>query len=122
MVMRFPEKLMTKVKVSEATKTQLDYMVILCLFPRAFEDKPSIQDIVMNYPYCRRWEMAGPIIERGHPNYPGNKMEFRQGNTGIYASYWKGPTWWGETHPIAAMRCFVASKLGDEVDVPEELQ
>ena len=23
--------------------------------------------------------------------------------------------------PTAAMRCFVASKLGDEVDIPEEL-
>lgn len=27
----------------------------------------------------------------------------------------------GPTSLIAAMRCFVASKLGDEVDVPEEL-
>lgn len=27
----------------------------------------------------------------------------------------------GSTSLIAAMRCFVASKLGDEVDVPEEL-
>ena len=28
----------------------------------------------------------------------------------------------GPTQLIAAMRCFVASKLGDEVDVPEELK
>ena len=28
----------------------------------------------------------------------------------------------GPTPLIAAMRCFVASRLGDEVDVPEELQ
>ena len=27
----------------------------------------------------------------------------------------------GPTPLIAAMRCFVASKLGDEVDVPDEL-
>ncbi len=27
----------------------------------------------------------------------------------------------GETLLIAAMRCYVASKLGDEVDIPEEL-
>jgi hypothetical protein len=27
----------------------------------------------------------------------------------------------GDTPLIAAMRCFVASKLGDEVDVPEKL-
>lgn len=28
----------------------------------------------------------------------------------------------GETHLIAAMRCFVASRLGDVVDIPEELR
>lgn len=27
----------------------------------------------------------------------------------------------GPTPLIAAMRCFVASKLGDEVEIPEEL-
>jgi hypothetical protein len=27
----------------------------------------------------------------------------------------------GQTELIAAMRCFVASKLGDVVDIPEEL-
>jgi hypothetical protein len=27
----------------------------------------------------------------------------------------------GPTPLIAAMRCFVASRLGDEVDIPEEL-
>lgn len=27
----------------------------------------------------------------------------------------------GETYLIAAMRCFVASKLGDEVEIPKEL-
>jgi hypothetical protein len=27
----------------------------------------------------------------------------------------------GPTHLIAAMRCYVASKLGEEVDIPEEL-
>ena len=28
---------------------------------------------------------------------------------------------WAETPLVAAMRCYVASKLGDEVDIPEEL-
>ena len=28
----------------------------------------------------------------------------------------------GETPLIAAMRCYVASKLGDKVDIPEELK
>lgn len=30
--------------------------------------------------------------------------------------------WHGPTPLIAAMRCFVASKLGDEVELPEELK
>jgi hypothetical protein len=30
-------------------------------------------------------------------------------------------TTWGDTPLIAAMRCYVASKLGDEVEIPEEL-
>jgi hypothetical protein len=29
---------------------------------------------------------------------------------------------YGPTPLIAAMRCYVASRLGDEVDVPEELK
>ncbi|MBS4017500.1 MAG: hypothetical protein KGZ68_04610, partial [Dechloromonas sp.] len=29
--------------------------------------------------------------------------------------------WHGPTRLVAEMRCYVASKLGDEVDVPEEL-
>ena len=34
----------------------------------------------------------------------------------------RGPMAYGPTPLIAAMRCYVASKLGDEVDVPKELQ
>jgi hypothetical protein len=62
--------------------------------------------------YCGQWEHGGPIIER-------EKIELEYG----------GPEWWacikadedfsGPTPLIAAMRCYVASKLGDEVDVPE---
>ena len=39
--------------------------------------------------------------------------------------YWQAICGWkemfGDTPLIAAMRCYVASKLGDEVEVPEEL-
>lgn len=70
------------------------------------------------------WAQGGPIIERE-----------RLGVCYYHeADGWEVPNWaaWrtdiddrvqitGETALIAAMRCFVASKLGDEVDVPEEL-
>jgi hypothetical protein len=62
------------------------------------------------------WAQGGPIIER--------EEIFLQ--TTFYAERWKamqdeGPTAYGPTPLIAAMRCFVASKLGDEVEVPNEL-
>ena len=67
--------------------------------------------------YSTSWQEGGPIIERG-------KLDVM----------WCGDRWcayamtpdkhdcYGPTPLIAAMRCFVASRLGDEVEVPEELQ
>ena len=67
--------------------------------------------------YSTDWSKGGPIIERERitidpfddfPNWcatiPGHQ----------YRVY-------GPTLLIAAMRCYVASKLGDEVDIPKEL-
>jgi hypothetical protein len=34
----------------------------------------------------------------------------------------KANGFWGDTPLIAAMRCFVTSKLGDEIEIPEELK
>lgn len=67
------------------------------------------------------WSQGGPIIKREFIDL------VYEGATGIWEAStrdeddgWKyGP---GPTPLIAAMRCYVASKLGDEVDVPEELQ
>ena len=68
--------------------------------------------------YSTDWSQGGPIIERERitidpfddfPNWcatiPGHQ----------YRVY-------GPTLLIAAMRCYVASKLGDEVEIPEELK
>ena len=68
--------------------------------------------------YCDRWSDGGPIIER-------ERIELR--NDDITREIWAQP--WdqdeyqrsGPTPLIAAMRCYVASKLGDEVNVPEGL-
>lgn len=63
------------------------------------------------------WSQGGPIIERerlsvsAHPDGRNWQAWIRN----IVANR-EGPT-----PLIAAMRCYVASKLGDEVDVPEEL-
>jgi hypothetical protein len=69
--------------------------------------------------YCGNWEHGGPIIEREIAQierfsdslweataFTKNAQDFVQN---------------GPTPLIAAMRCYVASKLGDDVDVPKEL-
>jgi len=65
--------------------------------------------------YSGKWEHGGPIIER-------EKL----------TAEWTGEDWmayikhddefFSPTPLVAAMRCYVASKLGDDVDVPGELK
>lgn len=72
----------------------------------------------------RSWMLGGPIIEREGIQLSG------WGSRWEAKLYWSkaaqgGPKrYWNMTGPsplIAAMRCFVASRLDDEVEVPEEL-
>ena len=68
------------------------------------------------------WEQGGPIIEREHisphwvlsgPQIPGCWSAHIPGGNGRML--------YGPTPLIAAMRCYVASKLGDEIEIPKEL-
>jgi hypothetical protein len=63
------------------------------------------------------WAQGGAIIEREGIELLCESLGFRW-----VAIPQKGPEWRGETPLIAAMRCYVASKMGDEVDIPEELK
>jgi hypothetical protein len=71
------------------------------------------------------WSQGGPIIEREEigirRNAPCSKGCEWQGSPSITAKGAGGKWGYGPTPLVAAMRCFVASRLGDEVDVPEEL-
>lgn len=62
------------------------------------------------------WTQGGPIIEREKicPDYLINGQWLAVSRITDAQGY-------GHTPLIAAMRCYVASKLGEEVDVPEEL-
>ena len=68
------------------------------------------------------WAQGGPIIERecidimfeGPEWYAYMRYEAADG-------YNRTLQYDGPTPLIAAMRCYVASKLGDEVEIPEEL-
>jgi len=72
------------------------------------------------------WEQAGPIIESEHIEWqwlPSPSKDHQYGARkpslgGLNRTYCVD----GPTVLIAAMRCFVASRLGDTVDIPEELK
>lgn len=65
------------------------------------------------------WSVGGPIIER-------EKIDIEHepnGKAVVRASTWlngRGFRAYGPTPLIAAMRCLVSSRLGDEVEIPEE--
>jgi hypothetical protein len=63
------------------------------------------------------WSQGGPIIEREKiGTWPSESISGKWGARMLNTYIMYGPT-----PLIAAMRCFVASKLGDEVEVPDEL-
>lgn len=72
-------------------------------------------------PYSTDWSRGGPIIERVRLHLIP-QVDAPQGSewhcSTIIPSYGSGHWKNGPTALIAAMRCFVASKFGDEVDLP----
>ena len=75
-----------------------------------------------------RWAQGGPIIESEGIELICN-LRPNEARTFKTTPDWrasrrawsKGDVWYGPTPLIAAMRCFVAYRLGDEVDIPKEL-
>lgn len=64
--------------------------------------------------YSTLWAQGGPIIERERITISDALDQWVAGLKGTLS-------WFGPTPLIAAMRCYVASKLGGEVEVPDEL-
>jgi len=109
-------------KTSELTGTALDWAVTKCEEVkigqpegRTFAFEWSLMHDAGDMYYSTDWAQGGPIIERG-----GIGIDL-WGNDKWVANYCEAEQY-GPTPLIAAMRAFVASKLGDEVDVPEELK
>ena len=75
------------------------------------------------FAYSTDWSQGGPIIEREFINLrrmfgAGCAAFIDEGGSSKHSVKHRMS---GKTALIAAMRCYVASKLGDEIDVPEEL-
>lgn len=110
-----------KVKANELQHMLLDYAVAQCenlgywAKPEKFVDRYQ-----KNYNYCRfhySWALSGEIIEREWINIT-NKNDIWCGEIAdnVPDGYISAN---GETPLIAAMRVYVASKLGDIVEIPE---
>ena len=119
-------------KVSELQGTALDWAVAKA------EGHPSLFDVDVAYgmravkvyrPFDEfeyfepsvNWEQGGPIIERYGIDvvYKAGSnlwLAYRPEARGVRPS----ATSTGPTPLIAAMRCYVVSELGDEIEIPEE--
>ena len=99
-----------KVKISELQGEALDRVVEECEQFVEDEFEPS-----------ENWADGGPIIEREKIGlkYTGAAMEFVAWVNGELSTVHDH---YGPTPLIAAMRCYVASKMGDEIELPEELR
>ena len=100
---------MKTVKVVEATKLQLDWLVA------RIEGDELPKSGGKGLEYSTDWACGGPIIER-----EGISI-YRMTSDWSAAYNPSGATQDGPTPLIAAMRCYVSNRLGNEVEVPEEL-
>jgi hypothetical protein len=112
---------MITVCVNELTGAALDWAVT------KIEAERKLFTIYPQYitPYSTDWAQGGPIIEREKLS-----VGTRYTNDQIYHDtdvlFWArnaigGFLKYGPTPLIAAMRCYVASKLGENIDIPDEL-
>lgn len=112
-----------KIKTSELTGAALDWAVRECLDRNQLFELGLTEGVVPAWRPSHYWGQGGPIIEREKinlsPPFGCEQPDAGTNSWGAYIANKAGQI--GPTPLIAAMRCFVASKLGDEVGVPEEL-
>ena len=106
-----------KMNTSELTNLALNWAVATC---EGYEGAPLW--VARQSNASTDWEQGGPIIEREGISLYLDTNNLWQANIfdgNPICNPFGGVQ--GPTPLIAAMRCYVASRLGDEVDVPDEL-
>ena len=111
-----------KVKTAELTGAALDWAVAKCeglevnSQGRAWVPDPDMLHFNKQFKPSTDWSQGGPIIER--ERISAGVASWTEWIASILPP--KEARGYGPTPLIAAMRCFVASKLGDEIDLPED--
>ena len=104
-----------KIKTNRVTGVELDWAVAKC---EGYAAGPSgsywvNEDECVDFRPSTNWAQGGPIIEReGIAIYLYGDGEWQA----VLEKEYEGPT-----PLIASMRCYVASKLGEEVEVHDAL-
>ena len=116
-----------KININYLVPPALDWAVSKCegvddyILSESFMTRWT-DDEGVTYNCSTDWAQGGPIIER-----EGMQLQMED------ISEWHATMWWddgegqrevvtrGPTPLIAAMRCYVASQLGDEVEIPGEI-
>jgi len=108
-----------KIMVSEATEPVLNWLVAKC---EGLLDQWGVCAPIGFRP-STNWAQGGPIIEREHIglSWVVSNYLYVTGCWSAHIPQTNGKLFYASTPLIAAMRCYCCSKLGDEVDVPEEL-
>jgi hypothetical protein len=103
-------------KTSELNGIALDWAVTKC---EGYDHKVTKGDTWGAWGWATNWSQGGLIIERECID-----LQYQGGETDVWAAdiFNADSMTYGDTPLIAAMRCYVASKLGQEVKVPQELE
>ncbi len=113
---------MKTIKVSEASGPALDWMVAKANQAAGLIKSDPMLDCMNYFTPTTNWAQGGPIIDREEltlSHSPYDHVSY--GRTRPWCAEKKSRMEYGPTPLIAACRCYVASKLGDEVEVPGEL-
>lgn len=105
-------------KTNELTGAALDWAVARCVYG-------AEKNIPAGFPaFSESWAHGGPLIEgAGIGVWMYSWNPFGEPEQEWYAEDEEGNhVRRGDTPLIAAMRCYVASKLGDVIELPKELQ
>jgi hypothetical protein len=104
-------------RTNELSGAALDWAVAKCEKPEWLGNQAEVYVLKAGFHPSTNWAQGGPIIEREGisvcPDEIAPWCAFFDNGTAEYVFYT------GTTPLIAAMRCYVASKLGDEVELPE---